>query len=242
MSENYTIEQKIISDFIDQLAKRYDFKYFFQKMKDGDPPSEFWEVLGQGGYIGMLAPEEYGGTASKAADLALFLQGMAKQGMASFQLIHQIASCHLLARYADEEQKKKYVPGIIAGAHCSYATMECGEGMSLYDITMTASGQGDTYRLSGRKSHVVGAKESSNLIVSARTGAPGQGDKREGICLFIVDSGCKGIEMIPKELNVRVTPVEERMMITGDTFYCLTSGSHNGGAGWHPSGYSQREI
>ena len=219
MSENRTIEQKIIRDFVDQLAKRYDFNYFLQKMKSGDFPSEYWKVLGEGGYIGMIAPEEYGGTASKTEDLAVFFEGMARNGLVSHQLINQVVSCEFLGKYGNEDQKKEYIPKLIAGMLSSYASIEQNEGMSLFDIDMTASKEGNTYLLKGRKSYVVSAGECEKLIVAARTRPLDQDNKQDGISLFLLDSNSNGIEMIPKEINVRVTGENEMMMITGDTFY-----------------------
>ncbi|MBW2201148.1 MAG: acyl-CoA dehydrogenase, partial [Deltaproteobacteria bacterium] len=182
-------------------------------------PLKFWNVIGEGGYIGMLAPEEYGGTDFNAEDLVVFFESMAKKGLMSHQLINQVTCCDFLTKYGNPEQKSKYIPGIISGTLCSYANLEQSEGMSLFDISMSAVKEGNTYKLNGRKSYVAGAKGSANLIVAARTKPLDPENKKEGISLFLLDSNSKGIEMVPKELNVRVTGENEMMMITGDTFY-----------------------
>jgi alkylation response protein AidB-like acyl-CoA dehydrogenase len=97
--------------------------------------------------------------------------------------------------------------------------MEENEGMSLFDINMRAYKDDGNYKLNGQKNYVVGAKNSSKMIIAARTKAISKDDKKTGISLFILDSNANGIEMIPKEINVRVTPEKELMMITGDTFF-----------------------
>ncbi len=221
MSEKYTLEQKIIRDFVHQLAKDFNANYFLENMKNEEFPINYWKVIGEGGYIGMLASEEYGGTGFMIEDLVIFFEAMAKKGLVSHQLMNQVVCCDILTKYGNEEQKKKYIPGIISGTICSYASMEQSEGMSLFNINMRADRKGPIYKLNGRKNYVVGAKASSNLIIAARTKPLDldKDSKEDGISLFLLDSNTEGIEMIPKEINVRVTSENEMMMITGDTFY-----------------------
>jgi alkylation response protein AidB-like acyl-CoA dehydrogenase len=217
-ADQYTMEQKIIKDFINQLARDFDFLYFLENMKKEEFPEKFWKAISEGGYIGILVPEEYSGTNFKARDLVLFCYNMALKGLMSLQLINQIACCDFLAKFGSKEQKKRYLSELISGKLCGYALMEENEGMSLFDINTKAIKKGTNYKLNGQKNYVVGAKKSSKMIVAARTKAIGKGDKKTGISLFIVDSDANGIEIIPKEINVRVTPEKELMMITGDTF------------------------
>ena len=219
MSEEYTAEQKIIRDFTNQLAKKYDYSYFLENMKEEKFPTKFWKVLGEGGYIGMLAPDEYGGTDFKIEDLVVFFESMAKNGLVSHQLMNQVVCCDFLTKYGNEEQKKKYIPGRISGTLCTYAYLEQNEGMSLFDLNMSAVKNGNTYTLNGRKVYVAGARESKHLIVAARTKPLDPENEKEGLSLFLLDANSKGIEMVPKELNVRVIEEKEMMMITGDTFY-----------------------
>ncbi len=214
----YTTEQKIIKDFVSQLAKDYDALYFLENMKKEKFLSEFWKVIGDGGYIGMLAPEKYGGVDFKVEDLAIFFENMAKNGMISFTLMNQIICCDFITKFGNEEQKKKYLPEIISGKICGYAYLEYAEGASLFDIYATAEKDGDVYRLNGQKKYVVSAGDSANFIIAARTKPINNDNKREGISLFIVDAKSKGIETIQKEVNVRVTEEKETTMITGDTF------------------------
>lgn len=213
----YTVEQKFIKDFVKQLSKSCDYLYFLENMKREEFPTKFWKIIGEGGYIGILTPEAYGGTNFKAEDSAVFMYNMAKNTLASYQLINQIVSCEILTQFASEPQKKEYLSGIIDGNLCSLSTTELNEGMSLFDMNVTASKNGSTYTLSGTKSYAICAKEASHLIIAARTSG-NEGDK-DGISLFIVDPKAKGIDIIPKEINVRVTSETELMTITGDTFY-----------------------
>lgn len=218
-SNQYTMEQKIIKDFVNQLAKDFDFLYFLENMRNEEFPDKFWEAINEGGYLGILVPEEYSGTGFKAMDLGVLCYNMALKGLISYQLMDQVVCCDLLAKFGSEEQKKKYLPEIISGEVCSYATKEEPEGMSLYDVNMRADNVGGVYQLNGQKNYIVAAGKASRMMVAARTKTGNNEDKKNGISLFIIDSNAEGIEMIPKEINVRVTPEKELMTITGDTFY-----------------------
>jgi len=216
---NYSVDQKFIKDFVRQLAKSCDYSYFLENMKNDKFPSEYWEIIGEAGYIGIISPEEYGGTSYNAEELTVFMDNMARNTLASFQLVNQIVCCELFNKYGSEDQKKEYLPAFIDGKLCSTATSDLNEGMNLFEMNVTATKIGKTYRINGTKGYVFGAKEAEKLIVGART-ANKDCDK-EGISLFILDRKADGIEISPKEINVRTTVSlePEFMTITGDRVY-----------------------
>lgn len=219
--DTYTAEQKIITDFVHQLARNFGFEYFLENMKNEKPYTKYWNVLGDGGYFGLLAPEAFGGSDFKTGDLVVFFNNLAKKGLASHQIMNQVLCCAILAQYGSTELQKTYLPELISGKKCSYAVMEQGEGISLFDIRMDAVGDGDTYRLNGMKDYVAGAGDADCFIIAARTRPFDGKNKKQGISLFVVDAKTPGITVTPKELNVRVTGENEMMMITGDAFCTL---------------------
>lgn len=216
---DYTVEQKMITDFVNKVAKDFDFEYFLENMKNEKPPEKYWQVLGEGGYFGLLAPEAHGGSDFSTADLVVFFENLARKWLLSHQIMNQMLCCTCLADYGSTEQKETYLPRLISGKPCGYAVMEQGEGTGLFDIRMKAVREGDRYRLNGTKNYVFGAGEAEYFIVAARTGPYDGKDPGKGIGLFLVDATSKGITATQKELNVRVTGKNEMMMITGDTFW-----------------------
>jgi len=217
--DDYTADQAGLADFARQLAEEFDFSYFLENMKRGEFPSRFWQVLGAGGYLGILAPEEQGGAGSKLEDAVVLIYNLARNGLASHLLLNQILCCDLLARYGSEEQHRKHLPEIISGNLCALAVMEEAEGMDLFDLSMEAAVDAQSFALNGTKRYVAGAAEASRMLVVARTDPSPEGDREQGLSLFVVDPRARGIETIPRELNVRVTPDEELVLITGDTFF-----------------------
>ncbi len=216
---NYTIEQKMISDFVSKVAKDFDFEYFLENMQNEKPPAKYWQTLGKGHYFGLLAPDAYGGSDFTTADLVVFFENLAKKGLLSHQIMNQMLCCACLTEYGSEEQKKTVLPRLISGNLCGYAVMEQGQGTSLFEIETIADKDGDAYRLKGAKDYVVGAGEADYFIVAARTASDDSKNSAQGISLFLVDAKSEGLTAIQKELNVRVTGENEMMMITGDTFW-----------------------
>jgi len=97
--------------------------------------------------------------------------------------------------------------------------MEQTEGMDLFDLDMRAPRDAESYRLAGTKRFVAGARAASRMLVFARTAPDPEGDRKQGLSLFVVDPHQQGVETVPRELNVRVTPDEELVQITGDAFF-----------------------
>jgi alkylation response protein AidB-like acyl-CoA dehydrogenase len=217
--DDYTADQGALADFVRQLTEEFDFSYFLENMRKGEFPSRFWEVLGAGGYLGILAPEEHGGAGSNIEDLVVLIHNLARNGLASHQLLNQILCCDLLARYGSDEQQRRHLPEIISGSLCALALMEETEGTDLFDLDMSAACDGESFKLNGTKRYVAGARETSRMLVVAKTGPAPEGDPKQGLSLFIVDPQVRGVETIPRELNVRVTADEELVLITGDTFF-----------------------
>ncbi len=211
--ENQTVEQKFISDFTGQLAKKYDYLYFLQNMKDEGFAWEPWKVVAREGYLGMLAPEQYGGTGYKVAELVMLLSGMAKKGLASLLLMNQFACCDILEKDGSGDQKEKHLKPLIEGTPYTYAFLEDPRGLSLFDISMTAKKDGEGYKLNGTKCYVVGAKDAKYILVAANTD--------QGPGLFLVDADAPGLTATPREVSVRVTLDKEMTLITGDRFYDL---------------------
>jgi len=217
----YSVNQKLIKDFVKQLSKSCDYSYFLENMKNEQFSTEYWATMGEAGYIGIITPEECGGAGFRGEELAVFMYHMARSTLASYQLMTQIVCCELLTKFGTEKQKKKFLPEIIDGKLCSLATSDLHEGMNLFEMNVTAAKEGKTYTLNGTKSYVFGAKESDRLIVAARTA--NKDCEKEGISLFILIGEADGIELTPKEINIRttVTLEPEFMTITGDRVYEL---------------------
>ena len=100
-----------------------------------------------------------------------------------------------LKAYANEEQKKRWLPGFISGETMfAIAMTEPGAGSDLAGMKTTArlSDDGSHYVLNGAKTFITGGVLADRVIVCARTAPPTAENRRHGISLFAVDTTSKG--------------------------------------------------
>ncbi len=216
---SYTDEQQMIAGFAAQLEKDFDNAYFLSQAKEDEFPQKFWDVVVENGFLGLIAEERFGGSAFGSAELVVFLSSMAQAGAGSNVLINQLLCSDILSKYATDHQKEQYLPSLIAGDRWSYANLEQSDGRSVFDFEMTAEADGDNFVLNGAKHFVVGADGAKHLIVAARTSPYNKKNPEKGITLFVVDGNSKNIEIISKEINVRVITDREPTHVTGDAFF-----------------------
>ena len=95
-----------------------------------------------------------------------------------------------LVRWANEEQKKKYLPRLATDTIGSYALSEASSGSDAFALQTRAAKRGDDYVLNGQKLWITNAKEAGLFIVFA-TLDPVAGYK--GITAFLVEKGRTGL-------------------------------------------------
>ncbi len=215
----YTEEQGLIVHVVSQLAKDFDHAYFLGKCRDDAFPGEFWKVLSEGGYMGCVASEEYGGSDFSTADLVAFMTALGRGGMASNVLVNQLACCDALMRLGSDDQKEEHIPAIVSGTRWTYANIEKTQGRGLFELSLAATPDGDNFLLNGSRSYVVGADGAAFLLVPARTADRDASDPGVGLSLFVVPTDAEGLCTTRKEVNVRVTTKREPVAATGDSFF-----------------------
>lgn len=218
LESEYTEEQSLMAGVAGQLSKQYNDFYFLQETKKNNYPSAFWDEMSQGGYLGILVEEEFGGAGMSTPDLVVFLYNMAKEGLVSYQLINQILCSDIISRMGTDEQKNTLLPSICKGDFWCYSDLEQTRGNSLFAISSTAKKNGDSYVLNGTKRYAVCAKMASKLIIAARTSDLDKDKPEAGLSLFVVDADTAGIEYTNEHINVRITKAREEMASTGDLF------------------------
>jgi glutaryl-CoA dehydrogenase (non-decarboxylating) len=161
-------------------------------------PHEVFETLGAQGLLGIKAPVEYGGL-----DLDWMTLGLVTEQLAYFDFSLGMGSCSrtslgiLPLLLGTEEQKKKYLPGMIQGklTHC-FGTVEPDAGSDATAIKTTAVLDGDEWVINGNKTWITNANISDFAMVVCQTDKT-KGTK--GLALIIVDWGTPGFTRAPIE-------------------------------------------
>jgi alkylation response protein AidB-like acyl-CoA dehydrogenase len=155
---------------------------------------EFWAKLAEQGWLGLIYPEEFGGTGLGFIDLTVLMEEMGRAVMPGpfFSTVLQGGLTILEAGSAT--QKKAWLGKISAGE--AKATLAFTEPNARWDaaaVTVTAREAGGKFTLSGTKLFVLDAHLADVLVVVART----REGKRpeEGLSLFLVPKTAKGLDV-----------------------------------------------
>lgn len=155
--------------------------------------------MGELGLMGMLVPEEYGGSDTGAVAYALALEEIAAgDGPVSTILsVHSSVGCVPILKYGTEAQKQKYLPKLASGEWVGgFALTEPQAGSDASNLKTTAVRDGDHYVLNGAKQFITSGKNGKVIIVFAVT------DKdagKRGISAFIVETDTPGYEVVRVE-------------------------------------------
>jgi acyl-CoA dehydrogenase len=166
----------------------------------GRPPASLLKEMGSAGLLGLAIGEEYGGGGGDAMAICVLSEELARAsgGIAVTALVSGYMSAPHIARYGTDEQKARYLPGVVSGEKiAAIAVTEPGTGSDVGSITTRAEpvkrdGEvGGGYRITGTKMFITNAGIADVLVVAARTSPQGH----RGITTFIVEAGTPGLSM-----------------------------------------------
>ncbi len=162
--------------------------------KDGIVPRELWLKAGELGLLGFMMPEELGGGGMNDFRFnAILSEEIIRVGASGvgFVLHTDLVSGYLLA-YANEEQKKRWLPDFCTGEMITAIAMtEPGTGSDLQAIQTTAVRDGDHYVVNGAKTFISNGILADFVIVAVKTD-PAAGAM--GVSLIVVERGMEGFE------------------------------------------------
>jgi len=162
----------------------------------GIVPREVFAAAGRSGFLGMDVPEELGG--GGVADFRFntviaeetMRAGAAGAGL-GISLHNDICLPYFLA-YCDDEQRKRWLPGIASGELITAIAMtEPGIGSDLASISTTARRDGDEYVVNGAKTFITNGINADLVITAVKTD-PSQ--RHKGMSLLVLERGMPGFE------------------------------------------------
>ena len=200
-ADSYTHNQKMIMDFVNQLSKKFDRKYWMEKADKKEFPKEMWDEIAKNGYLGLVIPEKYGGADFSFSDLRVFLEELSTKGLMTLHFVSFFMDSILLL-HGSEELKKEYLPQMAKGEYFSFALTEPDAGTNSLSITTKAEKEGDFYRINGTKIFITGADESKYMVLVVRTKDFDKENRKNGISIFVVDSHAEGITMQSQDISM----------------------------------------
>ena len=161
-------------------------------------PRELWPKLGDLGVLGITVEEEYGGAGMGYLEHVVAMEEISRAS-ASIGLsygAHSNLCVNQIRRNGSEEQKRKYLPGLISGEHVGALAMsESGSGSDVVSMRLKAERKNNFYVLNGNKMWITNGPDADTLVVYAKTD-PAAGS--HGITAFIVEAGFNGYSTAQK--------------------------------------------
>jgi len=186
------------------IVAKFGNDYFTHCSETLQHPTELWDALAAGGFVGVNLPEEFGGGGMGLTAMSVVAEEAAAAGCPEIMLMISPGIVgSLLARHATHEQKQRWLKPMAAGASkIAFAITEPDAGSNSRHIKTTARRDGDIYYITGQKTFITAIDQADAVLVVARTGTDRAG--RGELSLFLVDREAPGIEMhrIPMTLEI----------------------------------------
>jgi len=201
-------EQGLLRQTVRDVLGRYCPLEVVRQMED-DPvgyPAPLWEQLGELDLIGLLLPEEYGGSGMSLIEGVALYEELGRALAPTPHFVSAVLSGGVLALAGSAEQKDRWLRPVAAGeAIVTPAWLEPENGFSARGVEAKAVADGSGFTISGVKRHVGYASSADRLLVLARIG-----DDVDAVDLFLVDPSAAGVTM------------RQQMSIASDTQYEVT--------------------
>jgi len=192
MNFQLTEEQQLIKQMIQEFAETEVKPIAAEIDRNHRFPVETMEKLKDLSLMGIIIPEEYGGTGADAISYMIVIEELSK-ACASTGIIlatHTSLCCYPILKFGTEEQKQKYLTPLASGEKLgAFCLTEPGAGTDAASQLTTAVPDGDHYVLNGSKCFITNGGYADTYIVMAMTDKS-KGTK--GISAFIVEKDFPG--------------------------------------------------
>jgi Acyl-CoA dehydrogenases len=209
LSEEEELFRASVREFAEgEIAPRVEAMEHASKL-DPDLIKQCFEL----GLMAIESPEEYGGAGSTIFNAILAIEELARvdASVSVFVDVHNTLVTNAFMRWANDEQKKKYMPQLATGKVGAYALSEAGSGSDAFALKTRAVDKSSHFEVTGQKLWITNGIEAEIFVLFA-TVDPAAGYK--GITAFIVEKGFEGFSVGKKEdkLGIRASSTTELIL------------------------------
>jgi butyryl-CoA dehydrogenase len=165
-------------------------------------PHESIKKLAKMGILGMVVPKEYGGTGDDMISYTIAVEELSRVcGSTGITVAaHNSLAVYPLYLFANEEQKKEFIPPLARGEKLgAFGLTESGAGSDAGATKTSAVLKGNHYVINGSKCFITNASVAETMVITARTD-PAKGSK--GISNFILEKSMSGVKVGKKEIKM----------------------------------------
>lgn len=216
MNFELTENQKMIADMVRAFAKEHIAPHVMEWDEKQIFPVDTFKKMGELGLLGVLVPQEYGGSGFGYLEYITAIIELAKVcGAVGLSMAAHNSLCtgHIL-QHGSEEQKRQYLPKLATGEWIgAWGLTEHNTGSDAGGMNTTAVKDGDYYILNGAKNFITHAISGDVAVVIARTGEKGDS---HGMSAFIIEKGTPGFFSGKKENKLGMRASETAELIFQD--------------------------
>ena len=211
MNFDYSETQTMIAQSIRDFAEKNIRPYIMEWDEAQIFPTPLFKKLGAMGFMGILVPEELGGSGLGYHEYITIIEEIAKVDPSiglSVAAHNSLCTNHILA-FGNEEQKKKWIPKLATGEHIgAWGLTEHDTGSDAGGMNTTALREGDFWIVNGAKNFITHAISGDVAVVIVRTGEKGDS---KGMTAFVFERGMPGFTSGKKEnkLGMRASETAE---------------------------------
>jgi acyl-CoA dehydrogenase len=181
-----------VRDGVGAVAAKYDNAYWSRCEEEHRFPDEVFKDLGDGGWLGLCIPEEYGGGGQGLLELAVANDTLCASGGTAGTFIYVTTpgfGAITLVRHGTDEQKQRILPGIASGdLQFCFALTEPDAGSNAIEIKTAARRDGDDFLIKGQKVWISNVERADWMVAVTRTiPAADASPRTAGFTLFLVD-------------------------------------------------------
>lgn len=186
-----TEQQELIKKEVAAIARGFSLDYWLEKDRKAEYPHEFVKAFADGGWLGMIIPEEYGGSGLGVTEAALMLHEIcaAGAGTSGASPVHFYMFPPMpLVKHGTEDLKRRMLPRIATGEIVmSFGVTEPNAGTDTSRINTTAERRGDRFVVNGRKVWNTNAQNATHMLLLARTAPRDDAKPFKGLTLFFTE-------------------------------------------------------
>jgi alkylation response protein AidB-like acyl-CoA dehydrogenase len=210
--ENVTMIRQTVKDFAEKNIR----PHFMEWDESQEFPVHVFKALGELGLMGVLVPEEYGGSGLGYHEYVAAIEELAKVcGSIGLSMAAHNSLCtgHIMM-FGNEEQKKRWLPKLATGEWIgAWGLTEANTGSDALRMQCVAKKEGEDWVLNGTKNWITHGITGNVAVVLARTG-----DLLDshGITAFVLERGTPGFRGGKKENKLGMRASETAELIFED--------------------------
>ncbi|EJG00515.1 acyl-CoA dehydrogenase family protein [Flavobacterium sp. F52] len=211
MNFDYNETQIMIAQSIKDFAEKNIRPYIMEWDEEQIFPIPLFKKLGEMGFMGVLVPEEYGGSGLGYHEYVTVIEEISKVDPSiglSVAAHNSLCTNHILT-FGNEEQKKKWLPKLATAEYIgAWGLTEHNTGSDAGGMSTTAVKDGDHWIVNGAKNFITHGISGDIAVVIVRTGEKGDS---KGMTAFVFEKGMKGFSSGKKEnkLGMRASETAE---------------------------------